>query len=413
MRRLTRQWAWRTQRVSNGTTGARTGSKRRKANASERSALNPQLAEGHTCLGNVFFSAGRYEEAVQQFQRSLDLDHNSDETLRLLAAAYEKQGKLGMQNRPTARLYRCVLIIGMSTMRSALFITIRRATRTRCAMFQKAITLAPSNFRAYSNLGGIYLLLGRYKDAVDALKQSNTLRPSFESYGNLGAAYFYMRRYQDSVDNLQQALKIDDKDWLNWGNLGDTLYQIPTRRADSLAAYQKAIELARARIEVNPKDSFALAFTADYYAMLDQRLASARTDHESSGHCTGGCRCPIPRGYPVQPFRGQGENPRISEQVGGLGVFADSDSRHSRLRPSQRRAAASARSFPRANSGNDMDAGIRASLSAILDEIVGVTTVRRVAFPQGVAPEISGYVLPLPGGIVEEEKGVCPLKWME
>jgi serine/threonine-protein kinase len=28
--------------------------------------------------------------------------------------------------------------------------------------------------------------------------------------------------------------------------------------------------LARSRLEVNPKDSFALAFTADYYAMLDQ-----------------------------------------------------------------------------------------------------------------------------------------------
>jgi serine/threonine-protein kinase len=56
-------------------------------------AITPQLAEGHTCLGNVFFSSGRYEEAVNQFQRSLDLDHNSDETLRSLAAAYQKLGK--------------------------------------------------------------------------------------------------------------------------------------------------------------------------------------------------------------------------------------------------------------------------------------------------------------------------------
>jgi hypothetical protein len=29
--------------------------------------------------------------------------------------------------------------------------------------------------------GGIYLLLGRYGEAVDALKHSNGLRPSFES----------------------------------------------------------------------------------------------------------------------------------------------------------------------------------------------------------------------------------------
>ena len=55
--------------------------------------IMPQLAEGHTCLGNVFVSRGRYEDAVHQFQLSLELDHNSDETLRSLAAAYAKLGK--------------------------------------------------------------------------------------------------------------------------------------------------------------------------------------------------------------------------------------------------------------------------------------------------------------------------------
>jgi tetratricopeptide (TPR) repeat protein len=79
-----------------------------------------------------------------------------------------------------------------------------------------------------------------------------------------------MRRYSDSAESLQQALKIDPKDWQNWGNLGDTLFQIPARRAEARSAYQKAIELAKPRLEVNPRDAYTLAFTADYYAMLDQ-----------------------------------------------------------------------------------------------------------------------------------------------
>ena len=233
-------------------------------------AITPQLAEGHTCLGNVFFSMGRYEEAQQEFQGSLELDHNSDETLRLLAAAYEKQGKIS----DAERAYRKALTMRTNywavynAFGTFYFDQARYADAEK--MFQTAIRLAPANFRGYSNLGAIYLLLGRYGEAVDALKQSNSLRPSYESNGNLGAAYFYMRRYQDSADSLQQALKIDDKDWLNWGNLGDTLYQIPSRRGDALVAYRKAIELARARFEVNPKDFFALAFTADYYAMVDE-----------------------------------------------------------------------------------------------------------------------------------------------
>jgi Flp pilus assembly protein TadD len=73
---------------------------------------------------------------------------------------------------------------------------------------------------------------------------------------------------------VQQALKIDPKDWLNWGNLGDALIQIPTRRAEARNAYQKAIDLAQARLEVNPRDAYVLAFTADYRAMLDQEQAA-------------------------------------------------------------------------------------------------------------------------------------------
>jgi eukaryotic-like serine/threonine-protein kinase len=233
-------------------------------------AITPQLAEGHTCLGNVYFSTGRYDDAIKEFQRSLDLDHLSDETLRLLAAAYQKTGNAAAAEEA----FRKAVSLRpnywgvYSAFGSFYYNQARYADAAE--EFRKAIQLAPLNYRGYSNLGGMYLLLGRYREAVDLLGQSNALRPTFQAYGNLGAAYFYMGRYQESAESLQQALKIDDKDWLNWGNLGDTLFQIPARRQEALSAYRKAIDLAQPRLELNPKDSFTLAFTADYYAMVDQ-----------------------------------------------------------------------------------------------------------------------------------------------
>jgi tetratricopeptide (TPR) repeat protein len=233
-------------------------------------AITPQLAEGHTCLGNVYFSTGRYDDAVKELQRSLDLDHLSDETLRLLAAAYQKTGnpaaaeeafRKAVSLRPN--YWGVYIAFGSFYYNQARY-------ADAAEQYRKATQLAPLNYLTYSNLGAMYLLLGRYREAVDVLRQSSALRPSVESYGNLGAAYFYMGRYPNSAENLQQALKIDDKDWLNWGNLGDTLYQIPALRQEALSAYRKAIDLAQARLQLNPKDSFALAFTADYYAMLDQ-----------------------------------------------------------------------------------------------------------------------------------------------
>jgi len=233
-------------------------------------AITPQLAEGHTCLGDVYFSTGHYEDAVREFQRSLDLDHFSDETLRLLAAAYQKTGNTAAAEEAFRKAVSLRPNYWGVYNAFGTFYYNQARYADAVEKFRQAIQLAPRNYRAYSNLGGIYLLLGRYKEAVDLLRQSAALRPSPESYGNLGAAYFYMARYQDSAENLQQALKIDDRDWLNWGNLGDTLHQIPTHRQEALSAYHKAIDLARLRLELNPRDSFTLAFTADYYAMIDQ-----------------------------------------------------------------------------------------------------------------------------------------------
>jgi len=231
-------------------------------------AITPQLAEGHTCLGKVLLSTGHYEEAVQHFQSSLDLDHNSDETLSALADAYQRQGKVS----EAEAAYRKAVSLrpgywGVYIAFGTFYYNQARYSDA-AEQFEKAIQLSPQNYSGYSNLGAIYLLLGRYQDAVQALKQSTALRPAADSYGNLGVVYFYMRQYSNSADSVQQALKIDPNDFLNWGNLGDALFQISARRSEAMSAYQKAIELAEARLEVNPQEASTLAFAADYYAML-------------------------------------------------------------------------------------------------------------------------------------------------
>ena len=233
-------------------------------------AITPQLAEGHACLGNVFLSTGRYEDAAHEFQRSLELDHNSDSTLRSLAAAYQKLGKAAAAEDA----YRKAVSLrpnywGVYSGFGWFYYSQARYAEA-VPMFKKAIQLAPLYYYGYSNLGAMYIQLGQYPEAVEALKQSIALHPTLQAYGNLGTVYFYLRRYSDSAESLEQALKIDPTDWQNWGNLGDALFQIPARRAEAKNAYQKATDLARIPLEVNPRDAYTLAFTADYYAMLDQ-----------------------------------------------------------------------------------------------------------------------------------------------
>ncbi len=149
-------------------------------------AITPQLAEGHTCLGNVFVSTGRYEDAVQEFQRSLALDHNNDETLRALAGAYQKLGK------PAAAedAYRKAVSLrpnywGVYSDLGWFYNNQARYSEA-AEMFEKAIQLAPLYYYGYSNLGAMYIQLGQYPEAMEALKHSIALRPTLRHTGTWG-----------------------------------------------------------------------------------------------------------------------------------------------------------------------------------------------------------------------------------
>jgi tetratricopeptide (TPR) repeat protein len=73
---------------------------------------------------------------------------------------------------------------------------------------------------------------------------------------------------------LEQALKIDDSDWMNWGNLADALYWSPDRRLQASAKYQEAAKIGTSRLQINPRDADTLAYLANYSAMLDDRQAA-------------------------------------------------------------------------------------------------------------------------------------------
>ena len=57
-------------------------------------------------------------------------------------------------------------------------------------MFQEVVTLAPDNFRGYSNLGAMYVAQGKYPQAIALLEKSIAIRPTVEVYDNLGTPIF-------------------------------------------------------------------------------------------------------------------------------------------------------------------------------------------------------------------------------
>ncbi len=231
----------------------------------------PGLPEGHTCLGNVYNETGKYELAVSQFQQAANSDSAAEVALQGLATSYEKLGK----SSDAESTYKKIIALrpnywAVYNWLGAFYYGQVRYSDA-AGMFQKVTELAPDNFRGYSNLGGLYAAQGRYPEAIAELKRSIEIRPTQAAYANLGSAYFSLRQFAESASTFETGLKLDDQNWLLWGNLGDALYWTPGRRPDSTHAYRQAITQGTAKLKLNPRDGTLLAFLADYYAMLNNK----------------------------------------------------------------------------------------------------------------------------------------------
>ncbi len=249
-----------------------------------------ETADGRICLGGVYNETGRYDLAVQEFQRAVQIDASNEDGLRGAADAYVK---LGNPAAAEAAYQKAISLRpnywGVYSWLGKFYYDQARYPEA-ITQFNKVIELAPSNYRGYSNLGAMYVAQGHYMESLAPLNRSIEIRPNLEAFNNLGNAYFEVRRFSDAASAFQHGLNLDDSDWLLWGNLGDSLFWSGGQRSKAIAAYENAIARAEKKLEVNPKDTIVLAFLADYNAMsghpkkaaqeIEQALALAPADGE-------------------------------------------------------------------------------------------------------------------------------------
>jgi eukaryotic-like serine/threonine-protein kinase len=234
-------------------------------------AIDRDLVEGHRCLGEVFSSTGKYSEAAQQLEVAVRTRPTDDQAVRGLGMAYEKLKEF---QKAEATYQRAIDLrphywAGYSWLGG--FYYKRGQYEKALQAFHQVIAIAPDNYRGYNNAGGIYILQGNFEKAIDQFEHSVRIRPSYAGYSNLGTAYFFQRRFTDAVGAYSQATKLNDQDYVSWGNLGDAQYFAPAQRASSSQSYRKAIALTDQALKVNADDAYALGSSAVYHAMLNER----------------------------------------------------------------------------------------------------------------------------------------------
>ncbi|MFZ2660527.1 MAG: tetratricopeptide repeat protein [Rhodoferax sp.] len=136
-------------------------------------------------------------------------------------------------------------------------------------------------YRIYYNRGTERASLGMMDAAVQDYQRAIALNPDFaESFGNLGAAYAQLGKWDDALVALRQAIKITDKSGRTFasahGNLG-TVYFRKGDWAGSVNAFTTALEITRTEgKEPTPRDIYGRAQAYEKSGDLQRAQADYR-----------------------------------------------------------------------------------------------------------------------------------------
>jgi len=104
--------------------------------------------------------------------------------------------------------------------------------------FQKAKEKNPDNAYTWVVVGCCYGSLGRYQEAIDALKQAIKIKPDCaKAHWCLGLAYGNLDRWQDAIESYKQAIRIEPDDAKAHFGLGLT-YFISGDKGSALEEYK-------------------------------------------------------------------------------------------------------------------------------------------------------------------------------
>ncbi|MEA1928106.1 MAG: tetratricopeptide repeat protein [Candidatus Auribacterota bacterium] len=150
----------------------------------------PTSARMRNNLGNIYFTRGRIEDAIESYRKAIDLEPEYPNPYNNLGNVFYKAGKYD------------------------------RAI----PLFERAIRLNPNYAAAYNNLGIIYCRRGETDKGISLLKRSAAFNPrDADTFYNLGVIYDMTGRSPEAVAAYRESLRLNPDNVRCRGRLERTL----------------------------------------------------------------------------------------------------------------------------------------------------------------------------------------------
>lgn len=239
--------------------------KRSQSSLHKASLRNPDLAPVHRLSGLFKAESGRYEQAITEYLRAIELDPNSGDAYRRLGQAYQQN----QQSNEALAAFKAAVDIDplQSRNRRSLgnFYFLRGQYREAIGQLQKALEYVPEDFSSSYLLGLAYQDLGQFDLAEKELRVSLASRQTSETLHSLGVLHIYQNREREAISLIRQSLAIGPEVSLHWLNLG-IAYQRAGFDSQAQVAFRNGTELAQSELAANPRNALVRTHLANLCA---------------------------------------------------------------------------------------------------------------------------------------------------
>jgi adenylate cyclase len=208
-------------------------------------------AKAYESIGTLYRELGKYEEAIKFLNISRDKVSDTASVLIALARTYD----LMQDDAGSESLYGQAIKVDSKNWRVfqeyGYFLARKGRYSDAIMNFNAALELTPGNATTLSNIGAVYLYMGEFKKAAQALEKATQIEPQAVSFFNTGSMYYFYGDFEKAVYFYKEALRMQPNDLEFLVNIADAYKFIPGGKHISDSYYKKA--QLQADLEISSK----------------------------------------------------------------------------------------------------------------------------------------------------------------
>jgi tetratricopeptide (TPR) repeat protein len=172
-------------------------------------ALNPRSEKAYIGRGNVYSDRGQYDEALRDYDLAINLNPRAADAYNGRGSVYDDQGQIDLAIRDFSKAIELEPEFAEAYFNRAVARDAKGELDAAIEDYDKVIRLQPTQAQAYAGRGIARSRKGEIDAAISDYDRAIALRPDFaEAYSNRGNARQSKGQYREAISDYEKAIAL-------------------------------------------------------------------------------------------------------------------------------------------------------------------------------------------------------------